>query len=445
MQTTNLAQTVRTIISQQRVTDLHTHCFAPAFGYKLSIEKTQGAGLLLWGVDELVTYHYLIAELFRVVGADQITPDQFYGLSKIEQANLIWDELFIKRTPLSEACRGVITTLTKLGLDPNTQSLDPIRQWFSEQDVDSYIDRVMSVAGVDHIVMTNEVFDAAERKLWLSDAEALKRDSRFSPVLRIDKLLNDWPSVCQDLVELEYAVSEPVTPDTLAEIRRFLNDWLDRTEAIYVATSFGPEFRFVPDGSEPTECELIIEHALMPVLAERNLAWALMIGSVRGVNPRLGDAGDMCGKADISSLTNLALRFPENKFMATLLSRESQHELCIAARKFGNLLPFGCWWFLNNPSIIEEMTRERIELLGTSFSPQHSDARILDQLVYKWDHSRQVLSKVLTEKYEDLSRAGWIVTEEHIRNDAERLLRNNFRTFVGMDESAMLRVQKTGQ
>ena len=44
---------------------------------------------------------------------------------------------------------------------------------------------------------------------------------------------------------------------------------------------------------------------------------------------------------------------------------------------------------MNNPSVIEEITRERIELLGLSVIPQHSDARILDQLVYKWKHSRR--------------------------------------------------------
>ena len=52
-----------------------------------------------------------------------------------------------------------------------------------------------------------------------------------------------------------------------------------------------------------------------------------------------------------------------------MLSRENQHELCVAARKFANLMPFGCWWFLNNPSIVSEITRERLELLGPTFIP----------------------------------------------------------------------------
>ncbi len=126
----------------------------------------------------------------------------------------------------------------------------------------------------------------------------------------------------------------------------------------------------------------------MPLLAERRLPWAMMIGSRRGVNPELRDAGDMGGQADVGSVINLCREFPSNKFMVTMLARENQHELCVAARKFGNLLPFGCWWFLNNPMLIEEITRMRLELLGSSFVPQHSDARILDQLIYKWEHSR---------------------------------------------------------
>jgi len=46
---------------------------------------------------------------------------------------------------------------------------------------------------------------------------------------------------------------------------------------------------------------------------------------------------------------NLCQRFPNYRFFVTMLARENQHELTVAARKFGNLMPFGCWWFLNNP------------------------------------------------------------------------------------------------
>jgi hypothetical protein len=138
----------------------------------------------------------------------------------------------------------------------------------------------------------------------------------------------------------------------------------------------------------------------------------------------------MGGLADVSSVVRLCNAFPGNKFFVTMLARENQHELCVAARKFGNLMIFGCWWFLNNPSLIEEITRMRLELLGTSMIPQHSDARVLDQLLYKWHHSRAIIGKVLADKYADVVGAGWPLTEAAIKNDVQRLLKQNFLDFL---------------
>jgi hypothetical protein len=113
-----------------------------------------------------------------------------------------------------------------------------------------------------------------------------------------------------------------------------------------------------------------------------------------------------------------------------MLARENQHELCVAARKFPNLLVFGCWWFLNNPSLVEEVTRMRLELLGLSVIPQHSDARVLDQLIYKWEHTKAVITEVLIDKYADLSATGWRVSEEEVRRDVTMLFGGNFWAFL---------------
>ena len=150
------------------------------------------------------------------------------------------------------------------------------------------------------------------------------------------------------------------------------------------------------------------------------------------MNPRLRSAGDGLGRADVSAVERLCAAHPEVRFLATFLSRENQHELCVAARKFSNLMPFGCWWFLNNPSIISEITRERLELLGTSFIAQHSDARVLDQLIYKWQHSRRVVADALYDAYESLLRDGRPVTREEIERDAALLFSGNFSRWVGL-------------
>jgi hypothetical protein len=287
----------------------------------------------------------------------------------------------------------------------------------------------MRIANVDSITMTNPVFDDHERQMWL-DNPAVGDDPRFTAVLRIDPLLRDWPGAMARLNEWGYDVGVDFSGNTVDEVKRFLSDWLDRMKAVYVAMSLPPEFRY-PDPNNAAGNRFIRE-CLMPVLADRGLPWAMMIGSrMRDqVNPDLRDAGDMVAKSDVQSVVNLCREYPNNKFLVTMLSRENQHELCVAARKFGNLMIFGCWWFLNNPSLIEEITRMRLELLGTSFIPQHSDARILDQLIYKWDHTRRILGPVLTDKYVDLTQTGFNVTDNAIRRDVALLLRENFRMFL---------------
>jgi len=416
----------------QSIADMHTHLYTPAFGTPVANAggPSDPDGLLLWGIDELVTYHYLVAEVYRVVPASKLPYEQFWKMSKQQQADHIWKHLFVEHTPISEACRGVLTTLQKLGLDPNEKSLDAYRPFFAKQDPSKYIDRVMELSNVSSITMTNPVFDDNERNRWLKDAR-VGVDPRFKAVLRIDPLLRAWPTAVKKLAEWGYNVAEEITPTTIEEVRRFLRDWIDKQKAIYLAVSLGPEFRYPATGDAVERAgQLILEKCILPTCAERGLPWAMMIGSRMRVNPELRDGGDMCGKSDIASVVTLCHQFPKNKFFVTMLARENQHELCVAARKFGNLMVFGCWWFLNNPSLIEEIERMRIELLGTSFIPQHSDARILDQLVYKWDHSRRILAKVLTDKYADLITAGRIIPEADIQRDVRLVLKDNFANFL---------------
>ena len=426
-------------LAAQPVRDMHTHLYPPTFGTPVpnATGRTDPAGLLLWGIDELVTYHYLVAEVYRVVPATALPYDRFWAMTKRQQADHIWRHLFVERTPLSEACRGVLTTLQQLGLDPNEKTLDPYRKFFDAQDPDAYIDRVMGLANVSSITMTNAVFDDNERARWLADG-TVGVDPRFKAVLRIDPLLRAWPLAAQKLSSWGYKVGEDLSDATVDEVRRFLREWIDRQKAIYLAVSLPPEFRFPADEADPVARagQAVLERCVLPVCAERGLPFAMMIGSRMRVNPALGDAGDMCGKADVMAVVNLCQRFPANKFLVTLLARENQHELCVAARKFGNLMVFGCWWFLNNPSLIAEIERMRVELLGTSFIPQHSDARVLDQLVYKWDHSRRVLSTVLAEKYADLAATGRRVTVADVTRDARLMLEGNFTEFVGRGRPA---------
>lgn len=395
--------TVRKALDRLPIVDLHTHLYDPALG-----------SLLLWGIDELLTYHYLVAEVFRA-RPDMAYP-AFWAMSKTEQADLIWQELFVKRSPVSEACRGVLTVMHALGLDTKVKDLKAARKYFARQTARGYIDTVLKLANIRQVYMTNDPMDPQEGPLWL---KGFDRDPRFLGVLRLDSVVMGWPDGAARLRAMGYDVDDGLTGKTLDGVRRYLNDWCDRLEARYMAISLPPTFAYPDVHSPVTE---LMTKAVFPVARDRGIPAAMMIGVKKLVNPALRLAGDSLGKSDINTVERLANDFPDVRFLITMLARDNAHELCIASRKFKNILPFGCWWFLNNPSLILEITRMRLETLGLSFVPQHSDARVLDQLVYKWRHSRELIAAVLAEKYADIARTGWVASARDIERDVAALL-----------------------
>ena len=75
----------------------------------------------------------------------------------------------------------------------------------------------------------------------------------------------------------------------------------------------------------------------------------------------------------------------------------------------------------------------RLELIGLSMTPQHSDARVLDQLIYKWRHSRRLITQVLVDKYNDLAQTGWEPTEVEIERDVKNLFGGAFDRFCELN------------
>jgi hypothetical protein len=361
-----------------RFIDIHTHLFMPSLG-----------DLGLWGIDELLTYHYLEAELFR---SSTVRPEQYWALPKKARADLVWQTLFVENAPVSESTRGVVAVLDAFALSTSAPDLTAARRFFEGRDRDAHIADVLKLAGISDVVMTNDPLDPAEAPLW---EQGLDRDPRFHAALRLDTFL--------------YKGSE-----------LNLADWCRRLKPVYMAVSLPDTFTGDP----------VLESIVLQVCREFNIPLSLMIGVRRQVNPALRLAGDGAGRADLRCLERLCGDHPDNRFLVSVLSRENQHELCVLARKFANLMPFGCWWFLNNPSIVEEITRERIEMLGMSFIPQHSDARVLEQLIYKWRNTRRTLAPILANSYQLLFDDGRAPTREEIRRDITRLFRSNFEQWT---------------
>ena len=364
----SLASRVSAAVSSAPVVDLHTHLFAPSF-----------AQLNRWGIDELLTYHYLAAELFRA--EPKVSPCEYFRMPLTARADLIWQSLFVRGYPLSEATSGVVTVLQALGLDPHARELQETRAFFAASPWPDHLDSILNLAGVEQVVMTNDPTDPVEREAWL---KGFPEDPRFLSALRLDRLLASHHG---------------------AALAEELDTWIRRMKPRYLALSV-------------TELKPIPPEVLQACLTG-NLPLALMIGVQRSVNPALKEAGDGMRIVDLAPLERLVAENPEVRFLVTTLARENAHSLCVVARKFANVLPFGCWWFMNNPSLVEETTLMRLEMLGATFVPQHSDARILEQLVYKWRHSRAAISRALTRRYETFSLAP---TDDQINSDAQALM-----------------------
>src|SRR5881398_2652724 len=117
--TEQIEQFVEEAVASTLVTDMHTHLYPSVFG-KLG----------LWGIDELLTYHYLEAEFFR---SSKTTPEQYWKLSKRERADAIWRALFVENSPISESTRGIIAVLQALDLPTGASALEDAREFFSGQ------------------------------------------------------------------------------------------------------------------------------------------------------------------------------------------------------------------------------------------------------------------------------------------------------------------------
>ena len=397
------------VVNSTLVMDVHTHLFPPEFNE-----------LCLFGIDELLTYHYLTAEMFR---SARIAYDQFWAMSKTEQSDLVWKTLFVDNTPTSEAAQGIISVLDAFGLDTRAPDLKEARAFFTSRRLDEHIDHVFDIARVSGVVMTNDLFDETESRVWKA---GINSDQRFKASLRLDTLVNNWEEARRALSQHGVAGGPHLLPGTVMAIRRLLDQRIERIKPVYIAISLPADFSYPTDEIRGW----LLRDVVLPAAKEHALPLTLMVGVRRGVNPDLREAGDALGRADVTAIERLCAQFPDVNFLVTFLSRENQHELCVAARKFNNLMPFGCWWFLNNSSIVSEITRERFELLGQSFIPQHSDARVLEQLIYKWKQARRQIADALCISYEQLLLNGRAVTREEISRDVSRLFSGNFSQLI---------------
>ena len=313
----NISNKLLNIINSTPIFDLHTHLFPP-----------KHEGYFLLGFKSLLNYHYLIAELLT---ATNIDASVFYSYNDEKKASLIWNELFEKRTPVSEACAGVLSILKELNIEINNKSFLSI---CDEYDRKIQSDKnILDLSNVSSLVMTNNPFDLDEWSLF-NNSDWDKKIYLAS--LRLDDLILDYEETFKK-------AKDQISNQEKSTIIAYLEKCYLQSNPVYAAVSLNlATFNKILDDSMWRE--------ILVWLESKNLPLSLMLGVRRAVNKDFGLAGDGIGDINLKELSNLCNSFPKNKFLVTCLSLNDQHELTVLARKHPNLRIFGFWWFMNQPS-----------------------------------------------------------------------------------------------
>ena len=395
----NISDKLLNIINNTPIFDLHTHLFPP-----------QHEGYFLLGFKNLLNYHYLIAELLT---ATNINASTFYSYNDEKKASLIWNELFEKRTPVSEACSGVLSILKELKIELNKKSFLSI---CDEYDNKIQSDKkIFDLSNVSSLVMTNNPFDLDEWSLF-NNSDWDKKIYLAS--LRLDDLILNYEETFKK-------AKDQTSNQEKSTIIAYLEKCYFQSNPVYAAVSLNlATFNKILDDSMWRDILVWLENKKLPL--------SLMLGVRRAVNKDFGLAGDGIGDINLKELSTLCTSFPRNKFLVTCLSLNDQHELTVLARKHPNLRIFGFWWFMNQPTIIKQILKMRIDMLGFSFIPQHSDARVSDQLIYKWNHFKKILHPILLEYYQDLLDKNFPISENILQRDINNLLSGNAKNYLGI-------------
>jgi glucuronate isomerase len=387
---------IEKFVNSNPIFDIHTHLFPSKF------KKFYNVGFV-----KLLNYHYLKAELFSL---GKINLENFNKLDDHKKAKIIWNNLFLNRYPFSTASQGVLKILQIYGVNDVNQKFEKILKITNENQLSE--EDIFKITGVKQVVMTNNPFNNQEKIIL-----RYNKDKKYLPSVRIDDLFNK--------TQYNNSNISPYNLDNLKNIKKTIN-YIDKlnisTKPAYFSLSTENFIEFK---------ENLFFKNFFSILRKTKTPMMLLIGVKRGVNRLYRDAGDGIGIVDLNKLENILNKFPKNKFLVSCLDLKDQFRLSVIGRKFQNLKIVGFWWFNNNESVIENVLKQRFELLGDNFILQHSDARIIDQLVYKWLDFKTIYIKVMVEKYHKLLSLGYKIKasdlEKKINFHFEEMPKKNIR------------------
>ena len=273
----------------------------------------------LEGIDNILTYHYLITEYLSSSGVD---PEIFLKSNKSSQAEVIWTYLFVSNTPMSEACKGVATILNFFQINWANLSYSELVSQYN--DLKLTHEEIFSKLNIYQVAI---ICDPTDDEWKLFEKDDWDRNL-YKSTLRLDNLLFDQSKRYQCFNNYGITNSDSID-DSIQEGEFFLKllDRLwDQSEFVYAAISLSePQLIFLKNMP-------IFYHYTLSWLAKKKIPLALMYGVKRQVNPKLGLGGDGFGLSGLEPLEDM-LRKTDNLFLLTTLDSLLAQQTSILAKK----------------------------------------------------------------------------------------------------------------
>jgi len=143
-------------------------------------------------------------------------------------------------------------------------------------------------------------------------------------------------------------------------------------------------------------------YSLFEVCDELHLPFQLMLGVERGIHLKLGWDGFSTDLGMMKTFRDALNRFPDVKFVFSILNTILTHELAIYAKTFANCYAAGHWWYTFYPCIIKQMILERLQAVPyTKLIGWYSDSYYVEWTIAKIKLYIRTLAGALAEIVED--------------------------------------------
>ena len=411
------------VIHKTPAFDIHTNLYDTRF--ELSFIKT--------GIDELLTTQELTDELFRysphsISNPNQeLTREEFSSLPLRIKSELVWHRLFLANTPLSETTRSVLTALGLLQLDPKTRNLGAYRNFFSNSSLQTHINLILKLANLEGLVTCyNPLLPSVIEKINKTKAE-----DKFYTALDFSAIICNWKKNYELLGKQGYPIKRSLDKNVYPIILNYLLDLINETNAVYLHLNLPSEISF---SNKSNNIIKLLTKCLIPALIKTHKPLSIWFNETKSA-PTLNSLkmNESLQFSNIDFIQELSSKFPDLKLLITDSNYENQYGLTLLAKKNHNIMPMNGSTHLSAQSSFTEISRMHFDQLGTSFIAHTSSADVYEELLPEWAHSRWMLGELLQEKYSNLYRTGWRVTEQEIEREVYNLLSGNAKKFININ------------